>query len=90
MSVDCVIIAWNRGAELQYGYTAEEIIGRSLSVLFPPDLYAEYLQSLFKVRRGEPVSSYDSVRRKKDGTLITTAVNIFPIQVRDNEVVCAS
>ena len=90
MSVDCVIIGWNRGAERQYGYTAEEIIGCSLSVLFPPDHYQEYLRILKNVRQGEPVASYDTVRRRKDGTIINTSVNIFPIEARNRVVVGAS
>ncbi len=90
MSVDCIIIGWNRGAERQYGYTAEEIIGCSLSVLFPPDHYHEYLEILKNVRKGQPVASCDTVRRRKDGTLIHTSVNIFPIEVRNREIVGAS
>lgn len=90
MSVDCIIISWNRGAERQYGYTAEEIIGRSLSVLFPPDHYEEYLQILKDVRQGKPVAEYETARRRKDGTLIDTCVKIFPIEVRDREVVGVS
>jgi PAS domain S-box-containing protein len=85
MSVDGIIINWNHGAERQYGYAAEEIIGRSLSVLFAPDHYQEYLLILNKVRQGEPVASYDTVRRRKDGTLFNSTVNIFPIEVRDRE-----
>jgi two-component system, cell cycle sensor histidine kinase and response regulator CckA len=90
MSVDCVIIGWNRGAERQYGFTAEEIIGCPLSVLFPPERYAEYQRILEKVRRGEPVASHDTLRRRKDGTLIHASVNIFPIEVRNQELVGAS
>ena len=90
MSVDCVIIGWNRGAERQYGYTAEEIIGCSLAVLFPPTHYQEYLRILENVRHGEPVASCDSVRRRKDGTLINTSVSIFPIEVRKGELAGAS
>jgi PAS domain S-box-containing protein len=55
MSVDCTIIGWNRGAERQYGYAAEEIVGCSLSVLFPPENFQDYLRTLDTVRRGEPV-----------------------------------
>jgi PAS domain S-box-containing protein len=90
MSVDCFIVSWNRGAERQYGYTAEEIIGCSLSVLFPLDHYQEYLRTLRSVRQGKPVASCDTVRRRKDGTLINTSVNIFPIAIRDRVIVGAS
>jgi PAS domain S-box-containing protein len=90
MSVDCIIISWNRGAERQYGYTAEEIIGCSLSVLFPPHHYPEYLRILANVRQGKPVAACDTVRQRKDGTLINTSVNIFPIEVRNRELVGVS
>ncbi len=90
MSVDCIITSWNHGAERQYGYTSEEILGFSLSVLFPPQHYEEYLQILKNVRKGEPVASCGTVRRRKDGTLINTAVNIFPIEARNGDLVGAS
>jgi PAS domain S-box-containing protein len=90
MSVDCIIIGWNPGAERQYGYTAEEIVGCSLSLLFPPDHYQEYLRILANVRQGKPVAAYDTVRQRKDGTLINTSVNIFPIEARNREIVGVS
>ena len=91
MSVDCIIISWNRGAERQYGYTAEEIIGRPLSVLFPPEHYQEYLRVLEKrqagragVRRATPCGG------ARTEPWSTTSVNIFPIEARNHEVVGAS
>jgi PAS domain S-box-containing protein len=90
MSADCTVIGWNRGAERQYGYTAEEIVGCSLSVLFPAERFEEYLRILDTVRRGEPVSSRGTVRRRKDGTLVDVSVNIFPIEARSGEVAGAS
>ena len=90
MSVDCIIIGWNRGAERQYGYTAEEVIGCPLSILFPPERFAEYQGILKHVRQGEPVASCDTVRRRKDGTLLNASVNIFPIEVRNRELAGAS
>jgi PAS domain S-box-containing protein len=90
MSADCVVIAWNRGAERQYGYAAEEIIGCSLSVLFPPERYPEYQRILETVRRGEAVASRAGVRRRKDGTLFDVSANIFPIEARNRELVGVS
>jgi PAS domain S-box-containing protein len=84
------IIAWNLGAERHYGYTAEEVLGRPLSILFPSDHYQEYLHIMKQVRNGEPVPSHDTVRRRKDGTLIEMSVAIIPIEARDGEVVGAS
>ena len=90
ITMDGIIIAWNSGAERQYGYTAEEILGRSLSILFPPGHYKEYLHIIKKVRSGEPIPSYDAIRQRKDGTLTNVSMAIAPIEARDNEVVGAS
>ena len=89
MSLDGIVISWNYGAERQYGYTDEEIIGRPISVLFPPDHYQEYLQIMKKVRKGEAIPSFDTVRRRRDGTLISISVSISPIETRDSETVGA-
>jgi PAS domain S-box-containing protein len=85
-----IIIGWNRGAEQLYGYTAEEIIGRPISILFPPDRYPEYLHIMKKVRNGETVQSFDTVRLRKDGAAVNVSVGISPIEARDSGVVAAS
>jgi len=89
-SVDGIIINWNHGAERQYGYSAAEIIGHSVSVLFPPDHYREYVEEMKKIGRGEAIPSYDTVRLRKDGTLVNMSVSISPIETRTGEVVGAS
>jgi two-component system cell cycle sensor histidine kinase/response regulator CckA len=89
-TVDGIVIGWNRGAEKQYGYTAEEMIGRSISTLFPPEHYQEYLRIMKEVREGKAVPAFDTVRRRKDGTLINVSVGITPIEARDGKVVGAS
>ena len=90
LTVEGNIIAWNLGAERHYGYTAEEVLGRPLSLLFPPDHYKEYQDVMKNVRSGEPMPSHDTVRRRKDGTLIEMSVAIIPIEARDGEVIGAS
>jgi two-component system cell cycle sensor histidine kinase/response regulator CckA len=90
MTVNGIVVNWNPGAERQYGYSAEEMIGRPISVLFAPEHYQEYLQIMDKVRKGERLPAYDTVRRRKDGTAITVSVDICPIEVRDGEVVGVS
>jgi two-component system, cell cycle sensor histidine kinase and response regulator CckA len=89
-TLDGIVVSWNPGAERLYGYLAEEMIGRPISVLFAAEHYREYLQILEKVRKGERLSAYDTVRRRKDGTTITVTVDICPIEVRGGEIVGAS
>jgi two-component system cell cycle sensor histidine kinase/response regulator CckA len=90
ISVHGIVIGWNQGAEQYYGYTAEEMIGHSILILFPPDRYQEYLQLLKNVSNGEPLPTYDTVRRRKDGSLINVSLGITPIEARDGEITGAS
>jgi two-component system, cell cycle sensor histidine kinase and response regulator CckA len=85
-----IVISWNPGAEQLYGYAAEEMIGRPISVLFTPEHYQEYLGIMEKVTGGKQIQAYDTVRRRKDGTMIHVSVSITPIEVRDGEIVGAS
>lgn len=85
-----IIVGWNQGAERQYGYTAEEIMGCSLSILFPPGQYTEYLQVIARIRSGKPVEPYEAVRKRKDGTLTNVSIRIVPIEARDGEITGAS
>ena len=87
---DGIIVGWNDGAERQYGYAAEEIVGCSLSVLFPPGKNPEYIELIERVRRGERMPSYDTVRQRKDGTLANVSIGIIPIEARYGELPGAS
>jgi PAS domain S-box-containing protein len=90
MTVDGIVVSWNPGAERLYGYLAEEMIGRPVSVLFAPEHYPEYQQIMEKVRHGERLPAYDTTRRRKDGTDITVSVDICPIEVRDGGIIGVS
>jgi len=81
------IITWNRGAERKYGYSAEEVIGHSIIKLIPPEHRAEYRNTLAKVRKGESVASYPTVRQHKDGSIINLSIALSPIEAIDGEIV---
>ncbi len=78
-SLEGIIVNWNKGAERLYGYTAEEVVGRPISFLLPPDHADELPEIISKLRRGE-VTRMETVRRRKDGTLIDVALTVSPIR----------
>ncbi len=88
--LDGVITSWNDGARRLYGYSAEEAIGQPMTLLLPPDRLDEETQILDRVRRGEGVDHFETVRRCKDGRLIDVSVTISPIRDRAGRVVGAS
>ncbi len=74
-----VINSWNAGAERLFGYTAEEVIGRPVSILIPEDREDEEPRILKLIRSGRAVDHYETVRRRKDGTLIDVSLSVSPI-----------
>ncbi len=88
--LDGVITSWNDGARRLYGYSAEEAIGQPVTLLLPPDRLDEETQILDRVRRGEGIDHFDTVRRRKDGRLIDVSVTVSPIRDRAGRIVGAS
>ncbi len=84
------ILSWNKGAEHLYGYSAEEVIGRSIAVLVPANKPDEIPQILEKIRRGERIQHYEAVRRRKDGQLLYVSLTISPIKDSVGQIVGAS
>jgi PAS domain S-box-containing protein len=84
------ITSWNRSAERLFGYTAEEIVGRSITVLIPPDRIDEESQILERLRKGERVDHFETLRRRKDGTLLDVSLTISPVKDESGRVVGAS
>jgi PAS domain S-box-containing protein len=78
-SLDGIATSWNKGAEQIYGYSAEEIIGQNVSILEPDHLKGEIKQFNEKIKRGEKVKNYETLRLKKDGTPINVSVTLSPI-----------
>ena len=85
-----IITSWNRGAERLFGYTAEEAIGQPVTLLFPADRLTEETEILARISRGELVEHFETVRKRKDGTLIDISLTISPIRDKTGKVIGAS
>ena len=85
-----IVRSWNQSAERIFGYTAEEIVGKSITILFPPDRLDEEPKILERLKRGERVDHFETIRVRKDGTHIAISVTISPIHDRDGKVIGAS
>ena len=88
--LDSIITDWNQAAERLFGYTAEEAIGKSVLMLIPDGLQHEEAEIIDRVRHGERVSSYETTRRRKDGTVVAVSLTISPIRDPDGKFVGAS
>jgi PAS domain S-box-containing protein len=89
-SLDGIITSWNKGAEQIFGYTAEEAIGQPITFLIPSDRQNEELAILERVRCGEGIKYYETVRQRKDGSLIILSLSVSPIRSAEGEIVGAS
>jgi len=87
---DGIITSWNRGAEKIFGYTAEECIGESMLMLFPPERVGEEPELLARIKRGERVEHFETVRTTKSGKLIDVSVTLSPIRNNRDEIIGAS
>ncbi|RXK55119.1 PAS domain-containing hybrid sensor histidine kinase/response regulator [Oleiharenicola lentus] len=89
-TLDGVVTSWNGGAEKIFGYTAAEMIGQPITRLFPVDRFGEESSILDRLRRGETVKHFDTVRIRKDGSLIDVSVTISPIRDASGNILGAS
>jgi PAS domain S-box-containing protein len=85
-----VIMSWNRGAEKLFGYSAEEVIGKSIMILIPPDRADEETRVLESIRRGEKIDHYETVRRRKDGALVEISLTVSPLRDKEGAVIGGS
>jgi len=79
-SLDGIIQTWNAGAERMFGYTAAEAIGRHISLIIPEDRLHEETEVLRRVRAGESVEHFETVRRRKDGSFLDISLAVSPIR----------
>ncbi len=85
-----IITSWNAGAERLFGYSAGEVIGKPITILIPPDRYDEEPAIIERIRRGERVDHYETVRLRKDGLLIDISLTISPVKDAHGRVIGAS
>jgi two-component system CheB/CheR fusion protein len=89
-TLDGTITTWNRAAERLFGYTAEEAIGRNITLIIPSDRLAEEATMLDRLSRGERVEQFETIRRRKDGTTVDVSLTISPVKDSSGRVVGAS
>ena len=81
---------WNPGAERLFGYTAEEIVGKPATILIPPDRRDEEVRILERLRNGERIDHYETVRQRKDGSLVEISLTVSPIKDAEGRIIGAS
>lgn len=89
-NLDSIIVSWNPAAERLFGYSAEEVVGRSNAVLFPLERRDELLDILATVRRGETAGIRETERLHKSGRIIPVSVTVSPIMAATGEIIGAS
>jgi PAS domain S-box-containing protein len=85
-----IITSWNKGAERLYGYTAAEVVGQPVTILIPADRRDEEPTILERLRRGERIDHYETVRQRKDGTIVDISLTVSPIIEADGTIIGAS
>jgi PAS domain S-box-containing protein len=88
--LNSIITSWNRGAEALFGYTPEEVIGKPVTILIPDEMPDEEPKILDRIRRGERVDHYETVRRRKDGGRVEISLTVSPIKDDNGLIIGAS
>jgi PAS domain S-box-containing protein len=89
-NLDGIITSWNKGAERIFGYNAEEAIGQPITILIPPDRQDEERTILTRIRRGERIDHFETIRQRKHGSLIVVSLTISPVKNAEDKIVGAS
>jgi PAS domain S-box-containing protein len=89
-NLDGVIVTWNTGAERIFGYPAAEAIGKPITILIPADRHDEETKILQRIRRGERVENYETIRQRKDGSLVHISLTISPVKDGAGRIIGAS
>jgi PAS domain S-box-containing protein len=89
-NLDGIIANWNKGAERIFGYTAGEAVGQPITIVIPADRQSEEREILTRIRRGERIHHYETVRRRKDGSLVVVSLSVSPVRNAEGQIVGAS
>jgi PAS domain S-box-containing protein len=89
-NLDGIITSWNTGAQRVFGYTAEEAIGQPITIVIPQDRQDEERAILTRIRRGDRIDHFETVRQRKHGSLIVVSLTVSPVKNADGEIVGAS
>lgn len=90
MDLDGKITSWNKSAEKMFGYTENEMLGKPVTIIFPPGHKNEESKIIKRIRKGEQIKQYDTIRRRKDGTDIYVSLTVSPIKDESGNIVGAS
>ena len=88
--LDGIITSWNHGASRLFGYAADEVIGKPITILIPDERHDEEPTILTRIRRGERIDHYETVRRRKDGSRIDISLTVSPVRDPEGEIIGAS
>ena len=89
-TLDGIITSWNLAAERMFGFTAQEAVGQHIFLIIPPDRRSEEDMILSKLRRGEHIDHFETVRMRKDGTRLDISLTISPLKNKDGKIIGAS
>ncbi len=90
MTLDGGVLSWNRGAEYMYGYTADEMIGKTTQELIPSDRLDEETAILDRIRKGERIEHFETLRKRKDGSVFDVSIAVSPIEDSRGRIIGAS
>jgi PAS domain S-box-containing protein len=89
-NLDGIITSWNTGAERLFNYTAEEVIGRPITIIIPQDRQDEERTILTRIRRGERIDHFETIRQRKHGSLVIVSLTVSPVRNAEGKIVGAS
>jgi PAS domain S-box-containing protein len=89
-NLDGIIASWNKGAERVFGYTSAEAVGRPITIVIPEDRQNEEVEILSRLRRGERIDHFETIRRSKDGSLFPISLTVSPVKNAEGKTIGAS